>query len=116
MKASTSLAYIAAVVLDILVLALPLPSPLKAALAPLVAGIVAGLLAPTTGRAILAGVAAGLTTLVVAFLANYVQAPVETVNALNRPGFYSLLPVMVQLVVPLLAAPGTRLLLPPRGQ
>lgn len=100
------------VVADLAILALPMPVGVRAGLAPLVAGVIVGLYSDTKLKAILASLLVGVAVLVAAFAYNYFQAPTETMLAVNRPGFYSFIPVIVQLVVPVLASLGTVLLKP----
>lgn len=107
---------IGAAVLDIAILAMPIPIGLAAGLAPLLAGVLVGVLASSKKTAIIYSLAAAIIAVALSLLYNYLQAPVETILVLARPGAMSLLPVIVQLVVAILAALGTRLLIETYGE
>ncbi len=89
---------VAGIVVDIAVLASPLPVAVRAGLAPFLGGLLAGLAARTGWRALLGSLAVAVAVLIVSALYNYFQAPVEALNAINRPGFYSFIPVIVHSV------------------
>ena len=105
----TVVGLILGVLVDLAVLSTPLPITIKAGLAPLLAGIVLGLYAVSGLGAAIAAIANGLIVLAVAFGVNYLRAPSETLLALNKPGFYSFIPVIIQVLVVLFASLGTYL-------
>ncbi|MET1129150.1 MAG: hypothetical protein ABWW70_07530, partial [Thermoproteota archaeon] len=106
-----AVAYIlAAALLDLAVLALPLPRAVAVGLAPFAAGLAAGLLAGSRRGAAGYALASALVAVAAALAYNYARAPAETLLAVAKPIPYSLLPLLVQPPVAVVAALGARLL------